>query len=69
MKKLMIAAAAAAAGSAALGQTTAIAQPDPPVRPMQDHVMTRAEAVEMVRTHFGRLDADKDGAISTAEAT
>ena len=31
--------------------------------------MTRAEAVEMVRTHFGRLDADKDGAISTAEAT
>ena len=72
MKKLMIAAVALVAGTAALAQTAPVAQPapaTPPVRPMQDHVMTRAEVVAMVRDHFGRMDTDRDGAITTAEAT
>ena len=71
MKKLIIATAVLAAGTAALAQTAPVAQPAPaaPARPMQDHVTTRAEMVAMVRDHFGRMDADKDGAITTAEAT
>lgn len=71
MKKLMIAAVTLAAGTAALAQTASVSQPAPttPVRPMQDHVMTRAEVVAMVREHFGRMDADKDGAVTTEEAT
>lgn len=71
MKKLIITAAALAAGTAALAQTApeAPSAPATPVRPMQDHVMTRAEVVAMVRDHFGRMDSDKDGAITTAEAT
>ena len=39
----------------------------PAVRPMADKVMTRAEVVAMVREHFGRLDSNKDGSITTAE--
>ena len=31
--------------------------------------MTRAETVQMVRDHFARFDADKDGSITTAEMT
>ncbi|HEY0628125.1 MAG TPA: hypothetical protein VGD23_02240, partial [Sphingomicrobium sp.] len=72
MKKLMIAATALLAGTAALAQTAPVAQPTPAtptIRPMQDNVMTRSEAVALVREHFGRIDADRDGAITTAEAT
>lgn len=71
MKKLIIATAAMLAGTAALAQTPApapVAPAAPMAHPMNDKVMTRAETVEMVRTHFGRLDADKDGTISGAEA-
>jgi Ca2+-binding EF-hand superfamily protein len=72
MKKLIIAAAALMAGTAVLAQTAPVAQPAPTApmaHPMADKVMTRAEVVAMVRDHFGRLDADKDGSITTAEAT
>ena len=34
---------------------------------MHDKVMTRAEVVAMVREHFGRMDADKNGAITKTE--
>jgi len=34
---------------------------------LDDHVMTRDEVVAMVRDHFGRLDADKNGSITTEE--
>ena len=68
MNKLVIAAAALMAGSAALAQVAPVAPPAPMARPMADKVMTRAEVVAMVRDHFGRLDADKNGSISTAEA-
>ena len=66
MKSYMIAAAAMLGGTAALAQTVPAT---PPARPMADHVMTRAETVQMVRDHFARFDSDRDGAISTAEIT
>lgn len=71
MKKLAIAAAALLAGTAALAQTAPVAPAPsaPAAHPMHDRVTTRAEAVAMVREHFARLDADKDGAITTAEVT
>ena len=70
MKKLMIAATALVAGTAALAQIAPVAQTAPvapQARPMQDHVMTRAEVVEMVRNHFGRMDADRNGVIGKLE--
>ena len=67
MKKFLIATAALMAGTAALAQTPA-APPAPLAHPMlDDHVMTRDEVVAMVRDHFGRLDADKNGSITTEE--
>jgi Ca2+-binding EF-hand superfamily protein len=71
MTKILIAAAALMAGTA-LAQTpppTPVAPAAPRVRPMADRVMTRNEVVAMVREHFGRMDADRDGAITTAEVT
>ena len=70
MKKLLIAAAALLAGTAALAQVApapSAAPPAPMAHPMADKVMTRAEVVTMVRDHFGRMDANKDGSITTAE--
>jgi Ca2+-binding EF-hand superfamily protein len=75
MKKFLIATAALMAGTAALAQTaqTAPAAPAPPPEPMMhsmgDKTMTRDEVVAMVRDHFGRLDADHDGSITTDEVT
>ncbi|MFL6771610.1 MAG: EF-hand domain-containing protein [Sphingomicrobium sp.] len=68
MKKILIAAAALMAGSA-LAQAPAPAPAAPMAHPMADKIMTRNEVVAMVREHFGRMDADRDGAITTAEAT
>lgn len=73
MKKSLIAAAALLAGTAVLAQTpppapaTPPAPPAPMAHPMQDRVMTRDETVKMVREHFGKMDADRNGAITTAE--
>jgi len=73
MKKFLIATAALMAGTAALAQTQPVA-PAPPAplapmqHPMHDRVMTRTEVVTMVRDHFGRLDTDKNGSITTQEA-
>ena len=70
MKNVAIAAIWLAAGTTALAQTTPAVPPAPPApmaHPMHDRVTTRAETVEMVRDHFARLDANKDGAITTAE--
>ena len=74
MKKFLISAAALMAGTAALAQTAPIAPapstpPAPMVRPMADKVMTRAEMAAMVQQHFTQLDANKDGVVTTAEAT
>jgi hypothetical protein len=78
MRKFLIPAAALLAGTAALAQTTQtapapVAPPAPPApaapmaHPMADRVMTRDEVVAMVRDHFGRMDTNKDGAITTEE--
>jgi len=34
---------------------------------MHDKVMSRAEVVQIVREHFGKMDADKNGAITKTE--
>jgi len=71
MKNFLIASAALLAGTAALAQTTPVAPAAPPaplVHPMSDATMTRDEVVAMVRDHFGRMDADKNGSITTDEA-
>jgi Ca2+-binding EF-hand superfamily protein len=69
MKKFLILATALLAGTAG-AQTAPVAQPAPavpPAPPMHDKVMTRAEVVQSVREHFGEMDADKNGTITTAE--
>lgn len=66
MKIYLAAAAIALAGAAALAQPVPVA-PVQPVRPMADGAMDRAEVVAMVRNHFGRFDANRDGSITTAE--
>ena len=69
MRKFLIVAAALLAGSAALAQAP-MAPPVPPApmaHPMHDRVMTRTEVVQMVREHFGRMDADKNGSITHQE--
>ena len=73
MKYFLIATATLMAGTAALAQTAQIAPapvaPSAPMaHPMDDKIMTRNEVVAMVRDHFGRLDADKNGSITTEEA-
>ena len=79
MKIQLIAATVLLASTAALAQTTPAAQsapvvqtvppaaPAPMAHPARDRTTTRAEMVQMVRDHFGRMDADKDGSITTAE--
>lgn len=69
MKKLMIATVTLMAGTAVLAQTpaTPVTPSAPMAHPMQDKVMTRAETVQMVRDHFARMDADRNGAITTSE--
>lgn len=75
MKKFLIVAAALLAGTA-VAQTPQVAQPapavppaapSPMVHPMRDKVTTRAEVVQMVREHFGEMDSNKDGTVTTAE--
>jgi len=65
MKILLPAALAALAGTAALAQGTAA----PPASPMADGAMTRDEALQMARDHFGRLDSNHDGTITTEEVS
>jgi hypothetical protein len=75
MKKFLMVAATLMAG-AAVAQTAPVAQPAPAVppgsptpmaHPMRDKVTTRADAVQMVREHFGEMDSNKDGTITNAE--
>ncbi len=75
MKKFLIIATALLAGTA-VAQTAPVAQPAPAVppaspapaaHPMRDKVMTRAEAVQMVRQHFGEVDSNRDGTATAAE--
>lgn len=74
MRKFLI------AGLLAAVAVPVLAQPNPPVAPrapippmapmaMADKVMTRAEVDAKVRTHFARVDANRDGFITTDEMT
>jgi Ca2+-binding EF-hand superfamily protein len=65
MKKLVIAATALLAGTA-FAQTPPAAAPAP-VAPLADQVTTRNEVVAKVREHFGRMDADRNGSITSQE--
>ena len=77
MKKFLILATALLAG-AAVAQTAPVAQPAPApavppatpapmAHPGPDRVMTRTEVVQMVREHFGQMDTNKDGTVTTSE--
>ena len=65
MKKLVIAATALLAGTA-FAQTPPAATPAP-VAPMGDQATSRNEVVAKVREHFGRMDADRNGSITSQE--
>ena len=65
MKKLVIAATALLAGTA-VAQTPPAALPAP-VAPLADQVTTRNEVVAKVREHFSRMDADRNGSITSQE--
>ena len=66
MKKLVIATAVLMAGTA-LAQTPPPVPPAPAAPPMHDRVTTRAEAIEKVRQHFGKLDSNHDGSVTKEE--
>lgn len=69
----LLTAAALTASTAALAQTALPAPVAPPqvpvptIHPVPTKTFTRAESVALVREHFGRFDANKDGVITTAE--
>lgn len=67
MKKYLAIAGLLAAG-AAIAQQPAPAPVAPAAPPAHDRVTTRAETVAKVREHFGEMDANKDGALTTDEA-
>jgi hypothetical protein len=64
MKTLLICGAAAAA----LVAGTAIAQMPQARAPMADKVLTRADVQAKVTQHFAKLDANRDGFVTKAEA-
>jgi hypothetical protein len=72
MKNFLIIATGLLAGTA-VAQTPPVAQPAPAAspapmaHPMRDKVMTRTEAVQMVRQHFGEVDSNRDGTATAAE--
>ncbi|MEA1072526.1 EF-hand domain-containing protein [Sphingomonas sp. LY160] len=71
MRKFLI----GVAGVAVTAATIAAAQPAPMTQPAPQpgqrmaKIMTRGEVQTMVRTQFARLDANRDGSITTEETT
>lgn len=66
MNKLLIAGLMTAAAVPALAQVAPIAPRAPGA--MADRVVTRAEIDTKVRTHFAKVDANRDGFVTTEEA-
>jgi Ca2+-binding EF-hand superfamily protein len=64
MRKFLVAGALAAIAVPLLAQPTA---PVAPARPMADKIVTRAEVDAKVRAKFARLDANRDGFLTTEE--
>jgi Ca2+-binding EF-hand superfamily protein len=68
MKEFLIGSAAIVLAGAAFAQAPN-AQPAPAAQvPHSERVQTRDEAVAKVREHFARLDTDRDGVLTQAEA-
>ena len=70
MKKLLIAAIVALAGAVAFAQTARSRHAGAAAANGSfdaDKVMTRDELVAKVREHFGRIDANNDGSMTTPE--
>jgi len=70
MYKSLIAGMLAAVAVPLLAQPAAPAAPMAPpamARPMAERTMTRSEVDARVRTHFARLDANRDGFLTTEE--
>lgn len=72
MKEFLIGAAGIVAAGAAIAQAP-VASPAPhagpnAMAPMADKIHTRDEMIAKVREHFARLDADRDGFLTKAEA-
>ena len=69
MTRFLTATAMAIVATAAVAAQPAapIVTPAPAAPPSTGHVMERSQVQAMVREHFGRMDADKDGAITTVE--
>ena len=63
MTKFLTVSAMALVATAAV----AVAQPEPTAPMASDKVMVRGDVQAKVRTQFAQLDANKDGAITTAE--
>ncbi len=56
------------AGALAAITVPILAQPVAPVaRPMEDRILTRVEVDTLTRTHFARLDANRDGFLTPNE--
>ena len=66
MKKLLIGSAALLASAAAIAQVAPAPSPAPQAKAAKVH--TRAEVQAKVAEHFARLDANRDGAVTKAEA-
>ena len=73
MRKFLIAGLLAAAAAPILAQPAPPVAPVAPVAPMArmapmaDRIMTRAEVDAQVRTHFARLDTNRDGYLTAEE--
>ncbi len=67
MRTLLIAGALAGLSMPLYAQASAPLAPPAAARPMADRIMTRSEVDAKVRTHFARLDVNRDGALTTDE--
>ena len=66
MKKLLIGSAALLASAAAIAQVAPAPSPAPQAKAAKVH--TRAEVQAKVAEHFARLDTNRDGSVTKAEA-
>jgi Ca2+-binding EF-hand superfamily protein len=66
MKKLLIGSAALLASAAAVAQVAPAPSPAPQVKVAKVH--TRAEVQAKVAEHFARIDTNRDGSVTKAEA-
>ncbi len=66
MARLIVFGLMVAAASPVLAQSAPMA-PTPPHAPRGDRIITRAEVQSRVQTHFTKIDANRDGFVTSAE--